>query len=38
MKIWMHSICNFSTNFFGDREIDQGGGEIFSKFLNKLIL
>jgi len=31
MKI-LKSICNFSTNFFGGREIVQGGGEILPKF------
>jgi len=26
-----HSICNFSTNLFGGREIAQRGGEILRK-------
>jgi len=31
-----HSICNFSTNFLGGREIDQEGGKILPKVFSEL--
>jgi len=34
--MWEHSLCNFSTNFFGGgREVAQGGNKILPKVLAK---
>jgi len=35
-NIGEHSICNFSTNLFGGREMAQEGGEILQKVSPKL--
>jgi len=35
-NIGNHSICNFSTNLSGNREIAQEGGEILPKVLPNL--